>query len=90
MRVTSGSGLGVSMYSRNIPAREVKSPLMFYQDLFSAFSRHQVDYVLIGGLAVSLHGIERATIDINSFFSLSGIIAVHGAVHVVGSSTVNS
>lgn len=38
---------------------------MFYQDLFSAFSRHQVDYVLIGGLAVSLHGIERATMDID-------------------------
>ena len=38
---------------------------MFYQDLFSAFSRHQVDYVLIGGLAVSLHGIERSTMDID-------------------------
>lgn len=65
MSATSGSGLGVSMYSRNILAREVKSPLMFYQDLFSAFSRHQIDYVLIGGLAVSLHGIERATMDID-------------------------
>jgi hypothetical protein len=38
---------------------------MFYLDLFSALQRHHVDYVLIGGLAVSLHGIERATMDID-------------------------
>ncbi len=36
---------------------------MFYLDLFAAFQRHQVEYVLIGGLAVSLHGVERADID---------------------------
>ena len=38
---------------------------MFYLDLFSALSSHRVDYVLIGGLAISLHGIERATMDID-------------------------
>ncbi|MCL5059747.1 MAG: nucleotidyl transferase AbiEii/AbiGii toxin family protein [Candidatus Thermoplasmatota archaeon] len=38
---------------------------MFYLDLFSALARHRIDYVLIGGLAVSLHGIERATMDID-------------------------
>lgn len=38
---------------------------MFYLDLFSALSRHRVDYVLIGGLAISLHGIERATMDVD-------------------------
>lgn len=38
---------------------------MFYLDLFSALDRHRVDYVLIGGLAISLHGIERATMDID-------------------------
>ena len=37
---------------------------MFYLDLFSALNR-RVDYVLIGGLAISLHGIERATMDID-------------------------
>lgn len=37
---------------------------MFYVDLFSALSRHKVDYLLIGGLAVSLHGVERATMDV--------------------------
>jgi hypothetical protein len=38
---------------------------MFYTDLFAALDRHRVDYVVIGGLAVSLHGIERATMDID-------------------------
>ncbi len=38
---------------------------MFYVDLFSALSRHKVDYLLIGGLAVSLHGVERATMDVD-------------------------
>ena len=38
---------------------------MFYLDLFSKLEAHKVDYLLIGGLAVSLHGIERATMDID-------------------------
>ncbi len=38
---------------------------MFYLELFAALQRHRVEYVLIGGLAVSLHGIERATMDID-------------------------
>lgn len=38
---------------------------MFYVDLFSALARHEVDYLLIGGLAVSLHGVERATMDVD-------------------------
>ncbi|MDP3122968.1 MAG: hypothetical protein Q8M46_00035, partial [Thiobacillus sp.] len=33
-------------------------------DLFAALNR-KVDYVLIGGLAIALHGIERATMDID-------------------------
>ena len=37
---------------------------MFYLDLFSALNR-RVDYVLIGGLAIALHGIERATMNID-------------------------
>lgn len=38
---------------------------MFYLDLFSALNRRHVDYLLIGGLAVSLHGVERATMDVD-------------------------
>ena len=38
---------------------------MYYVDLFAALDRHKVDYLLIGGLAVSLHGIERSTMDVD-------------------------
>ena len=38
---------------------------MFYVNLFSALARHKVDYLLIGGLVVSLHGVERATMDVD-------------------------
>lgn len=38
---------------------------MFYLDLFATLNRHQVSYVLIGGLAVALHGVERNTMDID-------------------------
>lgn len=38
---------------------------MFYIDLFNALNRHHVQYLLIGGLAVSLHGVERSTMDID-------------------------
>lgn len=38
---------------------------MFYTRLFDTLDRHQVQYLLVGGLAVSLHGIERATMDVD-------------------------
>lgn len=38
---------------------------MLYLDLFAALERHGIAYVLVGGLAVSLHGIERSTMDID-------------------------
>lgn len=38
---------------------------MFYLDLFAALNRHQVSYLLIGGLAVALHGVERNTMDVD-------------------------
>lgn len=44
---------------------------MFYLDLFSALERHKVEYVLIGGLAISLHGIERATMDIDVIVAMT-------------------
>ena len=33
----------------------------------AALEREQVEYVLVGGVAVGLHGFERATNDINLF-----------------------
>lgn len=44
---------------------------MFYLDLFSALDRHKVAYLLIGGLAVSLHGVERATMDVDITVAMS-------------------
>ena len=38
---------------------------MFYLDLFRTLHQHHVEYVLIGGLAVALHGVERTTMDID-------------------------
>ena len=35
--------------------------------LLRALNQHQVDYVLVGGAAVNLHGIVRATEDIDLF-----------------------
>lgn len=46
-------------------SRSVKLQAMFYLDLFASLHRHQVEYVLIGGLAVALHGVERNTMDID-------------------------
>lgn len=38
---------------------------MFYLGLFRALDDHRVEYALIGGLAVALHGVERNTMDID-------------------------
>jgi hypothetical protein len=35
--------------------------------LLSALGRHDVDYVLVGGVAVGLHGLVRATEDVDLF-----------------------
>jgi hypothetical protein len=38
-----------------------------FLDVIRAFEREGVDYVLVGGVAVNLHGIARATEDIDFF-----------------------
>lgn len=55
----------------------VKLAPMFYLDLFDTLHRHQVDYVLIGGLAVALHGIERNTMDIDVCVVISPVNLQH-------------
>lgn len=42
-----------------------QNTVMFYLDLFRALDDHRVEYALIGGLAVALHGVERNTMDID-------------------------
>lgn len=60
------------------------NPLQFYRDLgyvaymvllymeriFQALNTHDVRYVLVGGMAVNLHGFDRATGDIDVVISL--------------------
>jgi hypothetical protein len=43
---------------------------MFYVDLFRALAQHKVRYVLVGGLALNLHGVERATMDVDLAIAL--------------------
>jgi len=43
---------------------------MFYLDLFGALARHDVRCVVIGGLALNLHGVERATMDVDLVVAL--------------------
>lgn len=37
---------------------------MFYLDLFRALERENVRYLLIGGWAINIHGVERATMEL--------------------------
>jgi hypothetical protein len=43
---------------------------MFYLDLFGMLARHDVNYVVVGGLALNLHGVERATMDVDLVVAL--------------------
>ena len=43
---------------------------MFYLALFKALNAHNIDYLLIGGLAVNLHGIPRMTMDVDLVIAL--------------------
>ena len=43
---------------------------MFYQRLFATLARHDVRYLLVGGLAVNIHGIPRMTMDVDVIIAL--------------------
>jgi hypothetical protein len=43
---------------------------MFYLDLFRALEEEKVRYLLVGGVAVNLHGAERLTMDVDLMLSL--------------------
>lgn len=44
---------------------------MFYTTLFKALDTHNVDYLLIGGLAVNLYGVPRFTMDADIIVALN-------------------
>ena len=43
---------------------------MFYLDLFRALEQHKVRYLLVGGLAMNLHGVPRTTMDVDLVVAL--------------------
>ena len=43
---------------------------MFYLDIFKALEDHKVRYLLVGGLAMNLHGVPRMTMDIDLVIAL--------------------
>ena len=38
---------------------------MLYLDLFRSLAKHNIPYLLVGGVAVNLHGIPRMTMDVD-------------------------
>ncbi len=49
---------------------------MFYINLFTALKTHEINYLLVGGLAMNLHGVPRMTMDVDLVIALdSGNIA---------------
>ena len=46
---------------------------MFYLDLLSALNRHEVRYLLVGGLAMNLHGVPRMTMDVDIMLALDEV-----------------
>lgn len=45
---------------------------MFYLELFKALEAESVRYLLVGGLAVNLHGVSRLTMDVDLMIALDG------------------
>ena len=43
---------------------------MFYLELFRALEKEQVRYLVVGGVAVNLHGAERMTMDVDLMLGL--------------------
>lgn len=44
---------------------------MFYEDVFRKLDEEQVEYVVVGGVALVLHGVVRFTADLDLFVELS-------------------
>jgi predicted nucleotidyltransferase len=44
---------------------------MFLYDVVNAFKKHKVEYALVGGFALALHGVVRATVDIDVIIKLT-------------------
>ena len=45
--------------------------MIFYEEIFRAFQKHEVKYVLVGGIAVNLLGAMRSTVDLDILVEMS-------------------
>ncbi len=43
---------------------------MYYKDIFKALQEHKVKYLVVGGVAMGLHGIPRMTADLDIMLDL--------------------
>lgn len=59
---------------------------MKFGDFFEAMSSARVDYVLVGGLAVSLHGVVRGTLDVDVVLAMddANLARFVGAARTMG------
>jgi hypothetical protein len=46
---------------------------MLYLDLFRALEDEGVRYLVVGGLALNIHGVERATMDVDLMLALDAV-----------------
>lgn len=60
--------------------------MLSFLDLFASLNRNEVRYLLVGGLAVNLYGIERATGDIDLVIDVTeeNIRSFSRSMHEVG------
>ena len=65
--------------------RSMNSQTKNFQAVLKALSEYQVDYILIGGLAVAYHGVPRFTEDIDIFVKRNpeNISRLKNALHAV-------
>ena len=56
-----------------------------FMHVLDALAKHKVDYILVGGVAVILHGIERLTRDIDIFIKMEhrNIERLRNALHSI-------
>lgn len=59
---------------------------MFYFEVMEQLSRRQVQYLLVGGLSVNLHGVPRVTQDIDLIISMeiNNVLKVVSAMDDLG------
>jgi hypothetical protein len=65
--IPTGQILRMDRSVSRIKVRNVESNLFNpdFRDLIAAFNRHEVEYILVGGYAVILHGYSRSTGDLD-------------------------